>query len=58
MVNNKISKILNSFITQFENLGLDLNVTENEKYLLESKVVLTVNPKTKKPFCSDFLENF
>lgn len=54
MNNHTIEKYLNNIITQFKNLGLNLNITENDLFLLKSKTLQLTNPKTNKLFYSDF----
>jgi len=54
VVNYEIEEHLNSIFTQFKKLGLDLNLTEDEFFLLKSQALQTIDAKTNKPFSSDF----
>jgi len=54
VANHEIEKYLNSIITQFKKLRLSLNLTEDELFLLKSQTLQIIDPKTNKPYSSDF----
>jgi UDP-N-acetylmuramoyl-L-alanyl-D-glutamate--2,6-diaminopimelate ligase len=53
VVNHEIEKYLNNNITQFKKLGLNLNLTKDEFFLLKSQLQQIIVPNTNKPYSSD-----
>ena len=53
MPNNELEDNLHSIITQFKNLGLNLNLNEEDIFSLKSHALQMIDPKKNKPYSSN-----